>query len=204
MNFLEEQDFAPLVGVADQLCTVGFGNFAKGDVGCFSNYPEEFQAMYYANNWVKLDPVVRHCGPKAIIFDWNEHGDAGNKVMSAAREFGMHHGVSLSSQIAGSGLIVSYTGAKALTESARQEATNLIHQTHMGRLVENARRLNKDQCELVSLFAHGMRAGRVAHYFEVSEDAVKLRKRRVESLLGVNNFLAVVHVCAVAGVTTGL
>lgn len=204
MEIFDEQEFAPLIGIADQLCTVGFGNFAKGEVGCFSNYAPEFQELYHKNNWVRLDPVVQQCGPKAIVFDWGEHADTKNKVMEAAREFGMRQGVSLSSQIAGSGLIVSYSGANAMSETAREEAARLLHKTHMEKLVQNTGRLNKDQCELVSLFAHGMRAGRVAEYFEVSEDAIKLRKRRIETLMGVNNFLAVVHICAVAGVTVAL
>lgn len=201
---LKSTDFQPLVDLSERHCTVGFGNFTAGEIGCFSNYPAEFQEIYHRNGWMKLDPVVRNCAPRAIVFDWDQCQDAKNPVMSTAREFGMHLGISLSSQIAGSGLIVSYSGNSRLTEAARAEAARLLHKSHLERLAQNALSLSKEQCEMVALFAHGMRAAHVAHYFEITEDAIKLRKRRIEHLLGVNNFLAAVHICAVAGVTTSL
>lgn len=203
MKVLAESDFADLVAVTDQFCTIGFGNFATGNIGVHSNYDDEFQALYHDKGWVKKDPVVQNCAPRAIVFDWAE-SDQLNPVMATARAFGMHQGVSLSSQIAGSGLIVSYSGRTSLSETARVEAARLLHKTHLERLTCNAGKLTREQCELVALFAHGMRAARVAHYFDVTEDAIKLRKRRIETILGVNSFLAAVHVCAVAGVTTSL
>lgn len=204
MRIMDEYSTSPLLAVSEELCTVGFGNFAKGEVGYYSNYPAEFQEIYQKKGWLKLDPVVRACAPRAIVFDWAEYSGTANPVMSTAREFGMHHGVSMSSQIAGSGMIVSYAGTKQLSEAARAEAARILHKSHLERLACNALMLNNEQRELVALFAHGMRASQVAHYFEKSEDTIKLRKRRIEATLGVSNFLAVVHICAVAGVTTDL
>jgi len=204
VRLLSDLGASPLFAAGERHCTIGFGNFAKGDFGFFSNYPREFQETYHKRGWVKLDPVVRACAPRAVTFDWDNCTGGNNPVMTTAREFGMEHGFSASSHIAGSGMIVSYAGVHRLSDVARAHAAQLVHKSHVERLGANACLLNAQQRELVALFAHGMRASMVAQYFEVTEDAIKLRKRRIESIIGVNNFLAVVHICAVAGVTTSL
>ncbi len=201
MELLAASDFCDLAELSSQFCSIGFGNFAHGQIGYFSSYPDDFQKMYFENNWLSLDPVVQKCAPRAMTFEWDGHDPRANPVMSTARDFGLHNGISFSSQIAGSGLIVSYAGPSKLSETAGAEAVRLLRRSHLHRLTLNAMRLSQEQCELVALFANGMRASHVAHYYEVSEDAIKLRKRRIEAILGVNNFLAAVHVCAVAGVT---
>jgi DNA-binding CsgD family transcriptional regulator len=204
MQLLGNSEFRDLMELSGEYCAIGFGSFSKGEVGYLSSYPEDFQKIYVENNWLELDPVVQTCAPRATTFDWDGVDPATNLVLSTARDFGLRSGVSLSSQIAGSGLIVSYAGQKQLTKAAQEEAARLLHRSHLNRLADNAALLSNRQRELVALFAHGMRASQVAHYFERSEDAIKLRKRRIEQILGVNNFLAAVHVCAVAGVTVDL
>ena len=76
-----------------------------------------------------------------------------------------------------------------------------VQRSHTDHLLQRTETLSDTQVDLVALFANGFRAKQVADYFQISEEAVKQRKVIIQKHLGVNNFLVVVNLCAMAGLT---
>lgn len=180
---------------------IGAGNFATGRICYESTYPFALQDAYVANDWLSRDPVVQNCSPRPFEFTWGVDQSPDNPVMAAASDVGLSHGVSCSSVIAGSAMILSLADFRPLSSITRRALRERVRKMHMDRLCSLAEGLTRAQRETVQMFAMGMRGKQVAHEFGVSEQAIVDRKQRVLNRLEINSFATAIHVCAIAGVT---
>ncbi len=182
-------------------CAIGVGDFRRGSFEMWSSYNPEFQKLYHSAGWISQDPVVTNCAGRERDFHWGAQAGCGNTVMNAAADYGMICGSTCSSIISGNSCIVSLADTRPLSDTARVELHKSIKGMHMSHLAGRALGLNKMQRETMIMFAHGYMAKQVAHNFEVSEDAIKLRKAKILRDIGIQSFNAAIHICAIAGVT---
>lgn len=187
--------------IAQNGLALGLGDFRSDNVKVFTNYHPEWQELYAKNGWFRKDPVVASALTGSEVRDWSTLNSNQNPVMAAAREFGLHDGLVASSEIGGNKCIAGLSFDKPLSRSARRQVQASVNKIHRDHLVERALELTPAQKDLVYLFANGFRAKQAADIFEVSEEAIKQRKLGIQGKLGVNNFMVVVNICAMAGIT---
>lgn len=180
---------------------IGVGNFGGGQFDMACTYPTEFQRAYMAGGWVARDPVVLTCARQEADFTWGVDQVPQCRVMTRAADFGLTHGASTSSLIAGSSCIISLADHRPLNDTARASLRQRIKHMHFGYLKLRARNLTVCQRDTMTLFALGLKGKQVAHEFSVSEEAIKLRKQRILKQIGITSFYTAIHICAVAGVT---
>ena len=204
MQALEAAEFETLIGLEDFSCALGVGDFASGNVAFLSTYPGDFQELYFKENWATKDPVIRNCANRNTEFHWITPSAANDQVMTTAADFGLSTGMSVSSVIGGNSCIMSLASDRRLKPSAKAHVRKELSKLHAKHLAKNAHKLSKTQIDLVTMFAHGMRAKEVADIYGISEEGIKLRKLRIQKTMGVTNFMTVVHLCALEGVTHSL
>ena len=190
-----------LADVADQGFAVGLGDFSSKDVDVHTNYRSDWRNLYFDQGWITQDPVVM-TGMRTLGFsEWPDPAKSQNIVIRTAADHGIAGGVTISNRVGGHSCIVGLSLNKPLTKAARSKISKTIQRNHIHHLIARTEILSTNQVDLVALFANGLRAKQVAELFEVSEEAIKQRKSTIQNQLGVNNFLVVVNLCAMAGLT---
>lgn len=187
--------------IASDGFAIGLGHFPTGDVTVHTNYHPDWQQLYFNKGWIQSDPVVITGLRSTGICDWVDPSKTQSVVMQAAADHGMRRGVTVATEIGGNRCIVGLAHFKILSDAARAAAQATVRDIHLKHLTGLAQSLSEGQKELVALFAAGLRAKQVADYFSISEEAIKQRKATIQRYLGVNNFLVVVNLCAMAGLT---
>ena len=71
----------------------------------------------------------------------------------------------------------------------------------MGYLTSKAQLLHGQHVDIIYLAAKGLRAKEISARLDISEETVKQRKTSIQRQIGVNNFVAAVNICAIAGLT---
>ncbi len=180
---------------------VGVGDFQSGNIDLFSNYPEEWQSLYFSKGLMKQDPIV-HAGLTQLGCNaWPALNQRNQVFMGAAHDHGLRDGIVVSNLIGGSRCIAGIATSSEANATERQTALAALRGLHLDYLTERATSLSTSQKELVYMFANGLRGKEIAALYGVSEQAIKQRKLHIQKHIGVNNFLVVVNVCARAGIT---
>lgn len=180
---------------------IGVGDFASGNVDIISTYRQDWQEAYFSNDWMAADPVVETGLRQVGVSPWPSIGATNSRVMKAAADFGIHSGLVLATEIAGSRCVAGLSTPGNVSLAAREEAIRALREMHLRNLTARAEGLSNSQKDLVYLFANGYLGKQVSEIMQISIDTVKQRKLAIQRQLGVNSFMAVVNVCACAGLT---
>ncbi|MCG7520868.1 autoinducer binding domain-containing protein [Ruegeria sp. Ofav3-42] len=198
-----QKDMIPdkLLDVASRGMAIGAGDFLGGNLDVFSSYAPEWQAEYFSNNWMAVDPVISTGIRNTGLLDWPELNPRKNSFTGAAHDFGLTQGVVVSQDIGGNRCIAGIACDEPLSDAKRKMIEREVRTLHLDSLALRAEQFSDAQKDLIYLFANGYRGKNVAEIFEVSEDAIKQRKLHIQRHLGVNSFMVVVNICARAGIT---
>lgn len=187
--------------IAPQGLAIGIGSFRTGEIEVHTNYSKDWRSLYDSRGWLVDDPAVRAGLAGLGCSSWDSASIVNPDFKEACRDFGLKSGISVTSEIGGSLCLVGMTTNRSLSVAAIEEATRAVRQAHMKSLVTKAAQLSPQHIEVVYLAANGYRAKEVANKLYLSEETVKQRKAAIQRQIGVNNFLAAVNVCAIAGLT---
>lgn len=200
MHFIDTS--SELLGnIAENGFAVGLGLFQRGDVTVHTNYRQDWQQFYMKRGLMMRDPVVTDGLRRPGFSLWPEASETTNVVIRSATDFGIGRGMTYSSRLAGQHCLVGLSREKPLSNAERKTIIETVRANHVDHLIAQTEKLSPQQCELVELFANGHRAKDVARHFAISENAVKQRKLTIERKLGVANFLCVINICAMSGLT---
>jgi|GEM_PF-3915342 len=180
---------------------IGIGDFKSGKVDIASTYRSDWQETYFANDWMMRDPVVTTGLTKLGVTEWPSLDQSESHVLKAASDYGIRSGLVLATEIAGNRCVAGLSTSQTVSEVARKGAIRALREMHLENLMARAQSLTLTQKDLVFLFANGHLAKEVAEIMQISVDTVKQRKSFIQRHIGVNSFMAVVNVCACAGLT---
>ena len=180
---------------------IGIGDFKSGQVDIASTYRPDWQETYFANEWMMRDPVVMTGLTHLGVSEWPSLDQTDSRVLKAASDFGIRSGLVLATEISGNRCVAGLSTSQPVSAAARQEAIRALREMHFETLMARAHALTLAQKDLVFLFANGHLAKEVAEIMQISVHTVKQRKLFIQRHIGVNSFMAVVNVCACAGLT---
>lgn len=188
-----------------------------------SNYPPEWRERYDSNNYVALDPVVRHCWSESRPVFWEKlqysEGRLGvqeRKVMAEAAEFGLRHGISVPIHGAGAeGCMLS------LASTERREGFGVLHEAGLQMVVHAMHEVTKRiisrteshqsnqfdslsprEIECLSWTAKGKTSWAIARILDVSENTVTFHLRNaIKKLEATNRSQAVAKAIALSKIT---
>ena len=215
--------------IAPQGLAIGIGSFRTGEIEVHTNYSKDWRSLYDSRGWLVDDPAVRAGLAGLGCSSWDSASIVNPDFKEACRDFGLKSGISVTSEIGGSLCLVGMTTNRSLSVAAIEEATRAVRQAqmtppppppppplyqlppppppppnHHTLSLHDAlpiSQLSPQHIEVVYLAANGYRAKEVANKLYLSEETVKQRKAAIQRQIGVNNFLAAVNVCAIAGLT---
>ncbi|KXF92236.1 MULTISPECIES: helix-turn-helix transcriptional regulator [Phaeobacter] len=190
-----------LFDVAPQGFALGVGSFKTGEIDVHTSYSEQWQELYHNRGWLAQDPAVTSGLRGPGVHQWDATSITEPDFKDACFGYGLRSGSSITDTVAGSLCLVGLTTQKDLTDAASQAACRAVRQAHMGYLTSKARLLHAQHIDVVYLAAKGLRAKEISAKLDISEETVKQRKTTVQRQIGVNNFVAAVNICAIAGLT---
>lgn len=192
---------ADLADIAPHGFALGIGSFRSGQIDVHTNYSSEWQDLYHDRGWLSHDPAVISGLQGPGVHRWNAKTIQDADFKDACFSYGLKSGTSITDTIAGSSCLVGLTTNKGLTEAAVEAASRAVREAHMGYLAQKAQLLLPQHVDVVYLAAKGYRAKEISAKLDISEETVKQRKTAIQGKIGVNNFLAAVNICAIAGLT---
>jgi LuxR family transcriptional regulator len=179
-----------------------------------SNYPERWRARYGAQDYFRLDPVVRHCLRSTMALTWSEELflDA-PQLRAEARAHGLEYGWTQSTRSVdgATGMLSLVRSAVALTpaelEEKRFRMNWLAHVAHaeMSRRLTSkiapvtASRLTPREIEVLRWTADGKTAGEICNILKISKSTVAFHISNAVEKLEVSNKAAASVRAAVLG-----
>jgi len=173
-----------------------------------SNYPAEWRERYDSNNYVAIDPVVRHCWSESrpvswdlLVFSEGKRGRQERKLMREAGEYGLSFGISIPVHGAGAeGGMLSLASTEGGVDSHRHdeaglhiiahamhEATKRIMSKSTASCASDFDRLSPREIECLSWTAKGKTSWAIARILDVSENTVIFHLRNAIRKLEVTN-----------------
>lgn len=173
-----------------------------------SNYPAAWRERYDSNNYVAIDPVVRHCWSESRPVLWDRlaysDGKLGQQergVMQEACEHGLCFGISVPVHGAGAeGGMLSLASTERNPDSLQHEEAGLliiVHAMHEAtkRIISKTtaccsngfENLSPREIECLSWTAKGKTSWAIARILEVSENTVIFHLRNAIRKLEVTN-----------------
>lgn len=173
-----------------------------------SSFPDEWRLRYDQNNYVSIDPVVRHCWSESSPVMWDrldyadgKQGERERTLMKEAREFGLRSGISIPIHGAGAeGCMLSLasekdsisltaqdqTGLQLVAQSMHDVAKRIISRSSasQARITD---KLSPREMECLSWTARGKTSWAIARILEVSENTVTFHLRNAIKKLEVTN-----------------
>ncbi|MGH0001324.1 autoinducer binding domain-containing protein [Pseudovibrio ascidiaceicola] len=184
--------------IADHGFAIGIGSFVENDFDLQTTYASEWQKEYFNLGGLAKDPVVQFGLRSSGLQTW-DNSSPKTDFLRAAHDHNLCHGVAFSNAISGSKLIAGVARSRGFSLLERTAIQTNLREHHLNQLCEKTKQLNPLQKTLVQLSAQGCRSKEIAHYFEVSEEAIKQRKSKIQKLIGVNNFTCVTALAARVG-----
>jgi len=184
--------------IADHGYAIGIGSFVGDDFDLVTTYSSDWQQEYFQLGGLAKDPVVQFGLRRAGLHTWDNSSPT-NDFLKAAHDHNLCQGVAFSNAISGSKLIAGVSRREGFSLSERMAIQTSLREHHLNHLCKKTNQLNPLQKTLIQLCAQGFRGKEIAHYFEISEEAVKQRKSTIQKLIGVNNFTCVTALAARVG-----
>ncbi|WP_375749473.1 autoinducer binding domain-containing protein [Vibrio sp. HN007] len=182
-------------------------SFSRSYTVIYNNYPTEWRLHYDENNYVELDPVVKHCytSTKAVI--WNELEQTYNSkqerdFFKAAKEHGLNSGLSVPIHGSKSEIgIFSLATTRGYNEFNSNELTELlllsqaIAPSAFSKLIEiESRQIERKESQLTARekdviywAAEGKTTWEIGHILGCTERTVYFHLNNATKKLGVVN-----------------
>ena len=176
--------------------------------GVLSEYPEDWVKHYFANGYIKVDPVCLHLKTRVDPFEWNNltriyTNEENLAVMRGAEEAGLFNGVGIPlhgarSELAGAGVAFSNKNDKfdnPLHIAELGMITRYFHSAYcaLDKKVLPVPELTKREKEVLQFMAIGKTNAEIATIFSCSLPTIKFHVKNIfEKLNTENRMLAVV------------
>jgi DNA-binding CsgD family transcriptional regulator len=173
-----------------------------------SSFPVAWRQRYDSNNYIAIDPVVRHCWSESTAIEWRnvvysegKHGELERMVMHEASEFGLRSGISIPLHGAGAeGCMLSLASQEPQADNDKYDEAGLqiiVHAMHDAtkRIIAksaavtapNIDNLSPREIECLSWTAKGKTSWAISRILDVSENTVIFHLRNAIKKLEVTN-----------------
>ena len=184
--------------ISDQGYAIGITNSDEPHLNYVTTYSSTWEDEYFSLNGPVNDPVCI-LGRRKSGLQQLDNTKPTTVFMQAAFDHHIKKAIVYSDVIAGSKLYAGISLKSGLTEIDLNVIKDSLREYHLNQLQERVSHLSTTQKNLIMLSAQGFRAKEIAHHFNVSEAAIKQRKRKIQQTIGVNNFACVIALAARAG-----